>query len=63
MLATHCYETDFYWENKKGNSFQLEVEELRVMDYANTSEDILCKYVHTEYNKEKSMFAQRCKAE
>lgn len=55
-LATHSYETDFYWKNHKDNSFHLEVEELQVMDGANTSEDILCKYVHTEYNKEKSMF-------
>ena len=55
-LATHSYETDFYWENKKDNSFHLEVEELQVMDGKNSSEDILCKYVHTEYNKEKSMF-------
>ena len=55
-LATHSYETDFYWKNHKDSSFQLEVEELQVMDCANSSEDILCKYVHTEYNKEKSMF-------
>lgn len=55
-LATHSYETDFYWKDPKDNSFQLEVEELQVMDCANTSEDILCKYVHTQYDKEKSMF-------
>lgn len=55
-LATHSYETDFYWKDPKDNFFQLEVEELQVIDCANTLEDILCKYVHTEYNKEKSMF-------
>lgn len=55
-LATHSYETDFYWKDPKDNSFQLEVEELQVMDCANTSDDILCKYVHTQYDKEKSMF-------
>ena len=55
-LATHSYETDFYWENKKGNSFQLEVEELQVMDSDYASDDILCKYVHTLYDKESSMF-------
>lgn len=55
-LATHSYETDFYWENKKDNRFQLEVEELQVIDSANSSEDFLCKYVHSEYNKEKSIF-------
>ena len=55
-LATHSYETDFYWKDPKDNSFQLEVEELQVMDSENTSEEILCKYVHTQYDKEKSMF-------
>lgn len=55
-LATHSYETDFYWKDPKDNSFQLEVEELQVMDCANTSEDILCKYVHTQYDKVNSMF-------
>lgn len=55
-LATHSYETDFYWENKKGNSFQLEVEELQAIDRDYPSEDILCKYVHTLYDKESSEF-------
>lgn len=55
-LATHSYETDFYWENKKGNSFQLEVEELQDLKYIYPSEDILCKYVHTLYDKENSEF-------
>lgn len=55
-LATNSYETDFYWENKKGNSFQLEVEELQAIDRDYPSEDILCKYVHTLYDKESSEF-------
>ena len=55
-FATHSYETDFYWENKKDNSFHLEVEELQVTDRANTSEDVLCKYVHTHYDRENSTF-------
>ena len=55
-FATNSYETDFYWENKKDSSFHLEVEELQFIDCANTSEDILCKYVHTNYDREKSMF-------
>ena len=55
-FATNSYETDFYWENKKDSSFHLGVEELQVIDCANTSEDILCKYVHTNYDREKSMF-------
>lgn len=55
-FATHSYETDFYWENKKDNSFHLGVEELQEIDCANTSEDVLCKYVHTHYDRENSMF-------
>ena len=55
-LATHSYETDFYWENKKDNRFQLEVEELQVVDCTNTSEDVLCKYIHTQYDKTTSVF-------
>ena len=55
-FATHSYETDYYWENKKDNSFHLEVEELQVIDCAYTSENVLCKYVHTHYDRENSMF-------
>lgn len=55
-FATHSYETDFYWENKKDNSFHLGVEELQVIDCANTSKDVLCKYVHTHYDRGNSMF-------
>ena len=55
-LFTNSFRTDFYWENKKDNSFQLEIEELQDMDYANSSKNIICKYIHTQYNKEISEF-------
>lgn len=55
-LATHSYETDFYWENKKDSSFHLEVEELQDKYFAKSSDDFLCKYIHTQYDKANSVF-------
>ena len=55
-LFTHSYETDFYWENKKDNSFKLEIEELQDTRYMAASEGVFCKYIHSQYNTEISEF-------
>lgn len=53
---TNSFKTDFYWKNKKDNSFQLEIEELQDTRYTITPEDICCKYIHSQYNKTESTF-------
>lgn len=55
-LFTNSYKTDFYWKNKKDNSFQLEIEELQDTRYTTTPEEICCKYIHSQYNKLESAF-------
>lgn len=55
-LFTNSFRTDFFWKNKKDNSFQLEIEELQDTRNSVASEFIFCKYIHTQYNKEKSTF-------
>lgn len=55
-LYTNSFQTDFYWKNKKDNSFQLEIEELQDVSYATTPEDICCKYIHTQYNRDETRF-------
>ncbi len=55
-LFTNSYRTDFYWKNKKDNSFHLEIEELQDTRNAVVPEGIYCKYIHTQYNKEKLVF-------
>jgi hypothetical protein len=55
-LFTNSFKTDFYWKNKKDNSFQLEIEELQDTRYIITPEDIFCKYIHSQYNKTESTF-------
>jgi hypothetical protein len=55
-LFTNSFKTDFFWKNKKDNSFQLEIEELQDTRNSVASEFIFCKYIHTQYNKEKSTF-------
>jgi hypothetical protein len=55
-LRTNSFQTDFYWKNKKDNSFQLEIEELQDTRYTYSPEEICCKYIHTQYNKAKSVF-------
>ena len=55
-LFTNSFRTDFYWKNKKDNSFQLEIEELQDTRNSVASEFIFCKYIHTQYNKEESTF-------
>jgi len=55
-LFTNSFKTDFYWKNKKDNSFQLEIEELQETRTTVAPENIFCKYIHTQYNKEKSTF-------
>ena len=53
---TNSFQTDFYWKNKKDNSFQLEIEELQDASYTTPPEDICCKYIHTQYDKDESRF-------
>ena len=55
-LFTNSFRTDFYWKNKKDNSFQLEIEELQDTRYSVAPEEIFCKYIHTQYNKVESTF-------
>ncbi len=55
-LFTNSFRTDFYWKNKKDNSFQLEIEELQDTRYSVAPEDIICRYIHTQYNKMESTF-------
>ena len=55
-LFTNSFRTDFYWKNKKDNSFQLEIEELQDTRYSVAPEGIFCKYIHTQYNKAESTF-------
>jgi len=55
-LRTNSFQTDFYWKNKKDNSFQLEIEELQDTKYITTHEGICCKYIHTQYNKDEARF-------
>jgi hypothetical protein len=55
-LFTNSFKTDFYWKNKKDNSFQLEIEELQETRNTVAPEKIFCKYIHTQYNKEESTF-------
>lgn len=55
-LFTNSFRTDFFWKNKKDNSFQLEIEELQDTRNTVSSNNIFCKYIHTQYNKEKSTF-------
>lgn len=55
-LFTNSFKTDLFWKNKKDNSFQLEIEELQDTRNSVASEFIFCKYIHTQYNKEKSTF-------
>jgi hypothetical protein len=55
-LFTNSSRTDFYWKNKKDNSFQLEIEELQDTRNIVAPENIFCKYIHTQYNKEESTF-------
>ena len=56
QLFTNSFRTDFYWKNKKDNSFQLEIEELQDTRNGVAAENIFCKYIHTQYNKEESTF-------
>lgn len=55
-LFTNSFRTDFYWKNKKDNSFQLEIEELQDTRNTVAPEEIFCKYIHTQYNKVESTF-------
>lgn len=49
--------TDFYWKNKDCSHIQLEIEQVHNNEHPNIPNNLFgCKYLHTVYNKDSTMF-------
>ena len=55
-LSTLSESTQFFWKNNKDQTFQLEAEEVRSIDFPDQNKNYPCKYLHTMYNLKDCIF-------